>query len=327
MHFENLDSMLPPDIMTIERVCASSGHSLSALRKTPVFWVSETLMDKLYDPWRTILLNSECIDKAVEGAGEKIDPEKSGGAFISDLDSFWERLAECSGKAATVYTPVTGVYIQKLDEAAVKHIASARKKTGKTGTGIAVGMAAAFVCPERCAARIEGLATSLTEMQSVEYSTAQVVFHELAHAWLKTDPARYRTPWGRLIEESICEAESSLHFDNKEEKSGRALINRLLLEGPIEYRSFRFWNRLEISPWHESRSLSDIMEMWKRYSYDSLFEVTAGYDVDWNANELFGHDFREFVNANNSLPKARMLEIIWKQAARRILIWIYNEEN
>ncbi len=321
MSFENLDSMLPPDVMTIERVCAASGHSLSALRKTPVFWVSEALMDKLYDPWRIVLLNPECIDKALEGAGEIIDPEKSGEAFINDLDSFWERLAECSSQAATVYRPVTGVYIQKLDEAAVKHIASARKKTGKGGTGIVAGMAAAFVCPERCAARIESLATSLTERQSVEYSTTQVVFHELAHAWLKTDLARYRTPWGRLIEESLCEAESCLYFDNEEKNPGRALVNRLLVEGPIEYRSYRFWNR------RHSDAIEDSIELWKAYTYKCLFDDVADFDVSWYTHELFGGNFGRFVKNNSSLPKARLVEIFWKQVARRILVWIHEEES
>lgn len=330
MRFENLDSILPPDILTIERVCASSGHSLSALRKTPVFWVSEALMDRLYDPWRTVLLGADCVDKALEGTAERIDPERSGDAFIRDLDRFWERLAECSGKAKTAYRPATGVYIQNLDEASVKHIASARKKTGKAGADIVAGMSAIFVCPERCAARIEGLATSLAERACVELSTAQVVFHELEHAWLDTDLARYRTPWGRLIEESLCEAESSLYFHEDAGKAGIALINRLLLNGPIEYRSFRFWNRLERGPMHYRRSFEfDSMkatDFWKRFTYESLFDDVSSYDSAWEVNRLFKGDFGDFSKANGSLPKDRLVEIFWKQVAWRILVWIHEEE-
>lgn len=330
MRFENLDSMLPPDVPTIERVCASSGHSLSALRKAPVYWVSEALMDKLYDPWRTVLLNPDCVDKALEGAGEKIDPEKSGEDFIRDLDRFWDRLAECSGKAKTVYRPAMGVYIQAVDEAAVKHIESARRKSGKSVSGIVTGMSAVFVCPERCAARIEGLETSLSESNCVELSTAQVIFHELAHAWLDTDLARYRTPWGRLIEESLCEAESSLDFDSGEGKSERAIINRLLLDGPIEYRAFRFWNRFMRGPMHYRRSFDfDSMkatDLWKRFTYESLFEDVSSLDSVWEVDSLFSGDFGDFTKANRSLPKEHLVEIFWKQVARRILVWIHEEE-
>ena len=336
MRFENLDSLSPPEVETVERVCAASGHSLSALRKVPVFWVGEALMDKLYDPWRTVLLNPDCVDKALEVMGERIDPEKSGEAFIRDLDRFWERLAECSGKAATVYRPATGVYIRELDEAAVKHIASARRKTGKggavaAGAAIAVGKPAAFVCPERCAAEVEGVATSLNEKRALECAVAQVVFHELTHAWLDTDLARYRTPWGRLIEESLCEADSSLHFDEVDEKPDRALVNRLLLDGPIEYRSFRFWNRPE-RRLRQSRSgfefdSREIIALWKQYDYESLFSDLAEYYVAYYARRLFGGDFGEFAKANSSLPRARLVELFWKQVARRVLSWIHEEEG
>lgn len=331
MRFENLDSMLPPEVRTIERICASSGHSLSALRKAPVFWVSEALMDRLYDPWRNVLLNPDCVDRALEGRAERIDPEKSGEAFIRDLDRFWERLAECSGKAATVHLPAAGVYIQGLEEAAVKHIASARRKTGKGGAGIVAGMAAVFVCPGRCAARTEGLVTSLNEGQCVELATAQVVFHELAHAWLDTDLARYLTPWGRLVEEGLCEAGSSLHFDEVEEKPDRALVNRLLLDGPIEYRSFRFWNRRANAPRHFHMPFefdsTEVMELWRSYTYECLFDDAGDYDSTWTASGIFGSDFGRFARANSSLPRARLVELFWKQVARRVLAWVHEEEG
>lgn len=338
MRFENLDSLLPPDATTVERVAAASGHSLSALRKVPVFWVSEALMDKLYDPWRSVLLDPDCVGKALEGSGEKIDPGKCGEAFIRDLGRFWDRLAECSGKAATVYRPAMGVYIRELDEAAVKQVASARRKTGKggaaaAGAAIAVGKPAVFVCPERCAAEVEGVATSLNAGRALECAVAQVVFHELAHAWLDTDMARYRTFWGRMIEESLCEAESSLLFP-EEERPERALVNRLLMAGTIEYRGFRYWNRHErrhggrmrrylMSSYQDSGA---VLDLWKRCSYESLFDDVASHDATGLACSLFDGDFGEFAKANSSLPRARLAEIFWKQVARRILVWMHGEE-
>lgn len=343
MRFENLDSLLPPDTATIERVASASGHSLSALRKVPVFWVGEALMDKLYDPWRSVLLNPDCVDKALEAAAEKIDPEKNGEAFIRDLDRFWDRLAECSGKVATVYRPAMGVYIRELDEAAVKQVASARRKTGKggaaaaaagaAGAAIAVGKPAVFVCPERCAAEVEGVATTLNASRALECAVAQVVLHELAHAWLDTDMARYRTFWGRLIEESFCEAESNLLFP-EEERPERALVNRLLMAGTIEYRSFRYWNRLELrhrgrmrrylmSSYRDSEA---VLELWKRCSYESLFDDVASHDATGLACSLFDGDFGEFAKANSALPRTRLVEIFWKQVARGILVWMHDEE-
>jgi hypothetical protein len=228
-----------------------------------------------------------------------------------------------------------GVYIRELDEAAVKHIASARRKTGKggaaaAGAAIAVGKPAAFVCPERCAAEVEGVATSLNQGRALECAVAQVVFHELTHAWLDTDLARYRTSWGRLIEESLCEAESSLHFDEIDEKPDRALVNRLLLDGPIEYRSFRFWNRLANGPRHFHMPFEfdsvEIMELWRSYAYDCLFDDVADYDSTWAASGIFGRDFGRFAKANSTLPRARLVEIFWKQVARSILVWMHDEE-
>lgn len=327
MRFENLDSMMPPDVQTVERISAVSGHSLSALRRVPVFWVGEALMDQLYDPWRTVLLDPECVEEALEGAGEKLDPEMHGEAFIRDLDRFWERLAECPGKVSTEYRPAMGVYIRDLDEAAVEHIAGAR---GTAGAAISAGMPAVFVCPERCATEVEGVSTSLNASRALECVVAQVAFHELTHAWLDTDMARYRTSWGRLIEESLCEAESSLLFP-EEERAERALVNRILIAGPVEYRCFRFWNGPgRMMRRYARRGYQDVecaLDVWKRCSYGMLFDDVADYDATGLACSLFGGDFGELARARSSLPRARLVEIFWKQVARRILVWMHDEED
>ena len=71
----------------------------------------------------------------------------------------------------------------------------------------------------------------------------------------------------------------------------------------------------------------EAMGLWRSYAYECLFDTVADYDSTWTANELFDADFGRFAKANSSLPRARLVELFWKQVARRVLSWIHEEEG
>lgn len=319
MHFENVDSLQPPDVPTIERICAGGGRTLTALGQTPVYWVSPALMDELYDPWRSVLLEDECVKKALDRVKEQRDQKEEpleGEKLIEEIEDFWKKLAECSTSVAQVRRPALGVFIQSLSEVAATAIKKARKNYGKLRTLPVAGSSAIFVCPERCVDRLQSVeATSLSRAQATGCSIAQVAFHELQHAWFRTDYALYATPWGRVIEESLCEWASVAKFETREES---ALLNQSLTgQHGVEYECYRYWADAGAG------AALEIEASWKEQTWERL--AMTGRSRRYRhfisiADELFGGDFDEFVDKNAAtFGKAKVMRVFWMRAARTIL--------
>lgn len=325
MHFENIDSFKQPDTLTIERICSTTGSALTALARTPVYWVSPALMDELYEPWRNVLLVGDCIEKAIErlsGDGRKRSDEAS---IIPEIEGFWNKLEECCSGMDRVYRPAAGVYFESIQASALAAIKKARKGHGTLRQVPAVGASAVFVCPERCIERIDGIAeTSLTKAQAIECAVAQTVFHELHHAWFKTDPAMYRTYWGRLIEESLCEWASFSSFDTREE---RALLNRLMCDTPVEYRCYQYWlNRSWRRAWpgryRGEEEFDGILPAWKDKGAGALLDA-SGRSPQW-VDSLFRCRLDEFASNHPSLSRIQLFELFWKKAGMDMLKWMYR---
>jgi len=324
MHFENIDSTSPPEVATLERICAAGGRTLTALARTPVYWISPNLMDQLYDPWRYSLLSEDCVRRAMEEQEKNKDgraviedtEDDNAERFIAELERFWKDLEECSKSMVRVHTPALGVYIRKITKEAVKAVGSARRGQGKLRQAPKEDEVAIFVCPERCRDRIDAVeVTSLSHVQAVECSVAQVVFHELRHSWFNTDYAIYSTPWGRLIEESLCEWVSVTHFESMQEAS---LIYQLLEpDRGFEYRCYSFWRPF-------SRAIN-IPIAWKTQHLQDLEEFSSrrrvhSFRSSSISDELFGTDFNEFVRKySTTLGEKAILRTFWMAAAKTIL--------
>jgi len=329
MHFENIDSISPPEVATLERICAAGGRTLTALARTPVYWVSPNLMDQLYDPWRYSLLSEDCVRRAMEEQEKNKDgraviedtEDDNAERFIAELERFWKDLEECSKSMVRVHTPALGVYIRKITKEAVKAVGSARRGQGKLRQAPKEDEVAIFVCPERCRERIDAVeVTSLSHVQAVECSVAQVVFHELRHAWFNTDYAIYSTPWGRLIEESLCDWVSVTHFESMQEAS---LINQLLEQDRgFEYRCYSFWRNYskenKIPKSWKTQELRDleVLLVWRRGRSFRSISIS---------DDLFGKDFDEFVHKHLAkLGEKAILRAFWMATARTILESYYN---
>jgi len=66
MIFTNIDSNLLPSTAGIDLIRSGRREQLLVLQQVPVLWVSELVMDKLYDPWRTVYLDEDEVSKVVK---------------------------------------------------------------------------------------------------------------------------------------------------------------------------------------------------------------------------------------------------------------------
>ncbi len=316
VYFENIDSLQQPDTSTIERLCSTTGPTLTALTHTPVYWVSPALMDELYEPWRNALLAADCIEKALERMGNNERKRSDEDSIIPEIERFWKMLEECCGGKERVYRPAAGVYVASIQQSVLSSIKKSRKAHGVLNKAPSVGEPAIFVCPERCIARIQGiLDTSLTRAQAIECAIAQTVFHELQHAWFKTDPSIYRTFWGRLIEESLCEWASFSLFEAREE---RALLNRIMCDTPVEYRSYQYWIWIR-RQWYREE-FDGVFPTWKDKNAGVLLDYSGQY-LRW-VGSMFRSSLDKLASNHPNLSRTQLFELFWKKVGMDMLKWM-----
>ncbi len=105
----------------------------------------------------------------------------------------------------------------------------------------------------------------------VEIIFAAQFLDQLAHAYMKTEPARYYTPWGRVMEEGLVAAYAMSCFEDEQSRSVlKAYLSRQLLE----YRGFNYFEKFSQS------DLKRLLQAWsrnnvRRYLELSLFRGSA----------------------------------------------------
>lgn len=116
-----------------------------------------------------------------------------------------------------------------------------------------------FICMERVvtdAKRINGIygfkGIALGEI--IDTITVSIILHELMHAYLNTESARYGELWGRLIEESLVTAYT---LEALKQMPGMRILIKDLSELPLEYRASTYFDGRSL------RELTLILEAWK----------------------------------------------------------------
>jgi hypothetical protein len=197
----------------------------------PVFLVSPETMDQICPPELRDVLDPTCLKETLPHLlHEHAEPPLSHKDDDEDdryearesekrqdaIDKIWSRLSRCR-KAVFV---AVGLYMPK-------------------GTSTPYGEGPIiFLCPERL------LQWAKEERMPLPLALAKLYYHELAHAELDPGPqglSAYDKPWGRLIEESLCNYLALSHFFDLRESR---LVQRLMDSQPIEYRGYRHINAL-----------------------------------------------------------------------------------
>src|SRR6056297_2089708 len=168
-----------------------------------------------------------------------------------------------------------------------------------------------FICPEK----IEGICDNFiekacyaTDSKSKHVTTlfTAVLLHELTHAHLKTDSRITLKPFGKVIEETLCNATAFQQFDTWQEKS---LLMRFHANQPISYRGYTFWQNRDItirsllSSWKEKSERLDINSGIDQYLLFVLFLCENNHfythqqrsELEWNIGQ---HWYREITNRN-----------------------------
>jgi len=118
-----------------------------------------------------------------------------------------------------------------------------------------------FICPEKIDAICEGYIEKkhYTPEAKGEITTTlftEILLHELTHAYLKTDERITHKPFGKVIEETLCNATAFEQFDTWQ---GKSLLMRFHSQQPVSYRGYTFWHNRDIT-------IRSLLSAWKEKS-------------------------------------------------------------
>ena len=169
---------------------------------------------------------------------------------------------------------------------------------------------AIFICMERIvqsARRLkETWAYRLIELEKIiEILFAANVLHQLAHAYMKTEPSRYYTPWGRVMEESLVTAYVMSCFDDD---LCRAVIKSHLAREPLEYQCFSYYESVRR---HE---LKRLLQAWSRNNVRKGLKLSLSRELTFLPRRLYDHVFYQHASFFSHQP-----DTFWKIMAMEVL--------
>lgn len=227
----------------------------SYMRSVPIFLVGEDTIDALYHTDRTGI-NPHCLkDKLLNDT-----------KIFHQSDILWRFIAEsdcCSYKLSPL-----GLYVYKLSEAEQQDLinkVSPKEEKKREEMAPFLKGPAIFLCPDRI--------FKDSSNGDEELIFEAVLIHELVHAY-KPDffwsRDFYQQEWGRLIEESLANAISLLHFRPEEQKPLEDFMKRQ----PLEYAAYDYWlAEGYLVNTYVSQEAPAILEAWREISRVSLSSI------------------------------------------------------
>jgi len=272
-------------------------------------------MDKIYPPRKRICLNRECVEKmlkkladekkANEGAFDRSRKEEgtsTGSKRITEAnredsrtrremdeketedkreEDIWDKIGECARKTVSK-TIAIGVYVENPTVVNVEQRPSV------------------FICNER----VEDIGNDMIARGSYEPKDyglcfknlfSAVFLHELTHAYIKTPMSIYSKPWGKLIEESLCNAVAYRQIKNWK---ARSMLSRFFLSQPLEYTGYSYFQV-------NSEKFIPILEFWTRKDLGYVPWASPFYDLALLSSIVF------FLPKGEKNRYQRMIKEFW----------------
>lgn len=360
MIFQNYDSQIRITNDIENYAISALGFLANTFDNTPVYLVCPDTMDKIYPPRKRICLNRECVEKmlkkladekkANEGAFDRSRKEEgtsTGSKRITEAnredsrtrremdeketeekreEDIWDKINECAQETVSK-TIAIGVYVENPTVVNVEQRPSV------------------FICNER----VDDIGNDMIargSYQPKDYGLcfknlfSAVFLHELTHAYIKTPSSIYSKTWGKLIEESLCNAVAYRQIKNWK---ARSMLSRFFLSQPIEYTGYSYfqlntekfmpqldiWVKKEIDfsplkfPYVGFPSLNDLVDYLPaefRREYERIIDRFWDYPPIHSLTRFY----RVFEHIFDSKKSITLTETIFKTWAHKILNHIYG---
>lgn len=360
MILQNYDSQIKITNDIENYVISALGFLANTFDNTPVYLVCPDTMDKIYPPRKRICLNRECVEKmlkkladekkANEGAFDRSRKEEgtsTGSKRITEAnredcrtrremdeketedkreEDIWDKINECAQETVSK-TIAIGVYVENPTVVNVEQRPSV------------------FICNER----VDDIGNDMIARGSYEPKDYELCFknlfsavflHELTHAYIKTPSSIYSKTWGKLIEESLCNAVAYRQIKNWK---ARSMLSRFFLSQPLEYTGYSYFQQntekfmTQLDNWVKkdvdlsllyflftgyycSSSIADLLPMEYRKEYERIKDHFCEYPPEY----LLTRFFRIFGHSFDSKKSITLTETIFKTWAHKILNHIYG---
>lgn len=260
-----------------EKIIRRLDFLLDKFWNVPIYLVNEALMDSLYPPRKTMVLNKDCTKKIID---KKIPDERKKRINLRKI--FKEINEECREDFDKKMIAI-GLYIPKLnyyDKQMIEKMKSQEICDEDIPDGEAI-----FICPER----VEYMAQKYKKFIGGSVSDAyeiifqKVLIHEIAHAYMHNDKKfQYSNElWYEIIEESMANAVAFKHFSNIEQK----IIHLVISNQSLEYRGYLHWITREkkelagtVLLWKNIMQSSSTYQVWHNY-YEWYYRLWKIYEI------------------------------------------------
>jgi hypothetical protein len=255
MIFENFDSQVQVTNDTKNYAIATLGFLANTFDNTPVYFVRPETMDKIYPPKKRICLDGECVKETLKRwIDEKKDRERSfdRSSKNEEADKGFKRTTESTRENSR--NPEKSDENEEQEEDIWVKIQECARKTTVRTIAIAVydenptvvnvePKPSVFICNER----VENIGNDLVAQGSYEPKDGELCFknlftavflHELTHAYIKTPANIYSKAWGKMIEESLCNAVAYRLIKNWK---ARSILSHFFLSQPVEYTGYSYF--------------------------------------------------------------------------------------
>lgn len=249
MIIKNIDSKRNCSPSLINYLYGHLEHLASIFKRTPVYLVNEKTIDKIYPPEKRLDFNENCIREKdqetviIKQNKQEVEPghDMPYSEINQELKAFEDTLEQCRTEVNSL-TIALGVYLKEPAKIDVPFKPSV------------------FICPERIEKNIQCIIKKgiyPNENKETLYNTlfTAVVLHELTHALFATADDVYNTSWGKIIEETLCNASAFSTFNQTEEKG---FLRRFHEAQPVSYKGYTYWL-------NNKRDLEKAMEFWASF--------------------------------------------------------------
>jgi len=248
------------------------GRIIKPWDDTNVYLVDEELMDIISPPEKRYMLNLECVKDFIINRLKVFHQENDDRPIIQrilerinespqNVKHLWE---EINRREYFTTTKPMGVYFRSLGITMINNIKGYLRQKGNTYIDIEE-KSSIFICPER----VEKWAG---KEKLFNIAFADVLMHELAHAFTDIDMNVYRTDWGKVIEESLANIIAYNRFSHLEKSSLRPLISKQ----PVEYKVCTYWLRLD------EDMIKEIALAWSENRPDVAFDLIKEPNIKRN---------------------------------------------
>lgn len=252
---DRLNSTVDASAAETTRAQADAGFLANPWQSTPVYLVDEALMDILFPPRDRLTLDVERIRDILAShdprrASPDDAPREQDRRDDTSLADMWKRLDECTVASSNPFV-AWGVYCNNLGAG---HLAAIKARADRDIDN----RPSIFLCGERILGRAERASIGgAARAKAFGVLLRKVLYHELAHAFIDSVSASYGTSWGRVIEESLCNAIARTRFNKV---ADIALITQVMAEQPIEYAAHVYWQSMG----REERRSARVWGEWTR---------------------------------------------------------------